>query len=226
MADHLGRTVFPVIGPPGAGKSTALIALEQHLPHLGRFGVRDYGLALAAAGEPLGLMMRDTLLRQELLSNTLVRQGFLHFMDRLPPPVRVIAVEGYPRDEQQCEDLIRATQSRGATVGAFIIVDVPDDLVRERVIRRRICVRCGAPTGELARTRCATCGGALTRRRDDGVARLERRLADYHAMVSALRGYPAVRRRLQVVDGQLPPERVRESLAGLLGPGSVARVQG
>src|SRR5262249_14548555 len=125
MAADLGPAVVPVTGPPGAGKSTALLALDRDHPELARFGVRDYGLRLASQGDPLGLAMRDTLLRQELLTDDLVRREFLHFMAALPRGVRVVAVEGYPRDAAQCRDLLGAVEAIGARVTAFVMVDIP-----------------------------------------------------------------------------------------------------
>ncbi len=98
VSKYIVSRVVPVTGPPGAGKSSALIALQRGSADFARMGVRDYGLDLAARNDPLGLAMRDTLQHQELLSDELVRAEFLHLLDNVPNTVRVVAVEGYPRD--------------------------------------------------------------------------------------------------------------------------------
>lgn len=216
MGDNASLAVVPVTGPPGAGKSTALLALARQHPELARFGVRDYGLHLAAIGDPLGLEVRDPLLRQELLTNAQVRRAFLHFLDATPPGTRTVAVEGYPRDTAQCADLLDVVWSWGADVAAFVVVEIPDDQVRARVAGRRLCVQCGVPAAGAGDTRCAGCGGPFSRRRDDDADRLERRLADYREVSRGPRSYFADRGLLHVVDGLASAEEVRRRLAGVL----------
>ncbi|MFC0436895.1 nucleoside monophosphate kinase [Kutzneria buriramensis] len=217
MSPSAPPVVVAVTGPPGAGKSSALIELGRRAPVLARFGVRDYGLHLAAEGDPLGLVLREPLLRQELLTDELVQEEFLHFLDRAPARAEVVAVEGYPRDERQCDGLLAAVASRGARVGGYVIVDIPDDLARQRVRGRRICVRCGAPTDAMMAVRCGACGGALARRRDDAAGTLDRRLADFRRLSRGPRDYFATRGLLREVDGAQPAERVLADLAGVLG---------
>jgi adenylate kinase len=208
--------VFPVTGPPGAGKTTALLSLDRRYPHLARFGVRDYGLRLAATGDSLGLAMRETLLRQELLSYELVLREFTHFLDHLPPGTRSVTVEGYPRDIRQCRDLMTAVEGRGGRVHAFVVVDLPDSVVRMRVADRWICVRCGLPTNEAIATGCRECGGGVTQRSDDSDVRLEQRLTDYRDVSRQVRTYFDKLDLLRVVDGLRPLEEVCEALAELL----------
>jgi adenylate kinase len=222
MACGFGVAVVPVTGPPGAGKSTALLALDSGLPELARFGVRDYGLLLAAAGDPLGLAMRDALVRQELVSDELVLREFLHFMAALPERVLVVAVEGYPRDTAQCRDLVGAVGAIGARLTAFVVVDVPDEVARARVAGRRLCVRCGTPAAGPAAAACAGCGGPVSRRADDDAGRFDRRLASYREVSQEPRGYFAGLGLLRAVDGTRPSAEVRTCLAGLLGVGMVA----
>ncbi|WP_405003170.1 nucleoside monophosphate kinase [Kitasatospora purpeofusca] len=203
-------------GPPGAGKSTALLALDRHHPDLSRFGVRDYGLRLAAAGHPLGLAMREALLRQELLSNELVRLEFAHFLDQLSTEVGLVVLEGYPRDLPQCDDLLRTALDWGVRVTGFVVVTVPDDVARSRVANRRLCTGCGATTAGPEAAACPACGGAMVRRRDDTAVGFARRLADYHAIVDDLRAYFGERAMLREVDGTRPADEVRAAIRDAL----------
>jgi adenylate kinase len=211
----MGR-IHPVIGPPGAGKTTALIALTEQHPRLARFSVRDYGLALAGAGHPLGLAMRDTLLRGELLANEVVREEFGHFLDHLPAQVESVAVEGYPRDPIQCAHLAEAVEQRGAQLGALALIDVPDDAATRRVASRLICTGCGRPCP--AEGACPACGGAAARRHDDADDHLRRRLREFRALSAAVQPYFRQRNLLWVIDGRRPPEEVRAELAQVLVP--------
>lgn len=208
--------VCPVTGPPGAGKTTALLSLADEHDWLARFGVRDYGLDLAAAGNPLGLAMRDSLLRGRLLANDVVREEFAHFLARLPGGVQVVAVEGYPRDQAQCVDFEKVVEAAGARVGAFVVVDVPDDLVWSRVADRRICAACGRPVPVGPAPGCATCGGPVTRRGDDAMDSLAARLNDFRRLIAEVGAYFDECRLLRLVDGTGSELDVRRKLRNLL----------
>lgn len=193
-----------------------MIALRREYPVLARFGVRDYGLQLAEAGDPLGLEMQDTLLRNELLTNELVLREFIHFLDRVPAEVTSVTVEGYPRDLLQCEDLLSAVEARGDRLAAFVVVEVPDEVVRARVADRRICFQCGLPVEEVVAVTCPDCDGAVIRRSDDDAAKLARRLRDYRRLGEEVRAYFAEHGLLRIVDGLRSPAEVRRDLAALL----------
>jgi adenylate kinase len=216
VRDDQPSAVFSIIGPPGAGKSTALLALAQQCPELARFGVRDYGLRLASARDPVGLAMRGPLLRQELLPNELVLQAFLRFMDDLPAGTRVVAVEGYPRNARQCADLLDCLHDRGSRMAGLVVIEIPDGVARKRVTNRRLCSACGKPTDDLGSVSCPDCGGAIARRLDDAAAWLERRLADYHEVSVWLRAFFAERGLLYLIDGLRGAGEVRAVLAGVL----------
>lgn len=207
--------IYPVTGPPGAGKTTALVSLERAHRRLARFAVREYGLALAEAGHPLGLKMRDVLLRGDLVADDLVQQEFAHFLGQLPAGVESVAVEGYPRDTAQCADLAEAVAAAGGRLAGLVVVDVPDEVVFARVAARRICTSCGLPVPATNAT-CAACGGPAASRHDDALDLLNRRLRDFRTISAQVRSYFARRRLLHVIDGLQSPDRVRGRLEALL----------
>jgi adenylate kinase len=216
VGDGQRPAVFSIIGPPGAGKSTALLALAGRCPQFARFGVRDYGLRLAGAGDPLGLAMRDPLLRQELLPDELVRRAFARFLDDLPPGARVVAVEGYPRNARQCADLLDGLRERGFEMAGLVVIDIPDGVVRQRVTNRRLCSACGKPSDGAGAPTCSDCGGAIARRLDDEDAWLERRLMDYREVSRWLRAFFAERGLLRLIDGLRSAGEVRAALTDVL----------
>ncbi|WP_157640920.1 nucleoside monophosphate kinase [Longispora albida] len=219
MAEPRQLLITPVTGPPGAGKTTALLSLDQQHPWLARFGVRDYGLYLSSIGDPLGLELRDTLLKQELLSNELVLREFVHFLQRVPSSVLAVAVEGYPRDLAQCHDFAQAVQSAGARMAAFVFIEVPDSVARARVAVRRLCLACGLPLDLAVTGACLDCGGPAGRRGDDDTRRFEQRLAEYREVSAPVREHFAERGHLRTVDGQQSSAQVRETLTALLSAG-------
>lgn len=209
-----GVRICPVTGPPGAGKTTGLLSLAKQHRWLARFGVRDYGLDLARAGHPLGLAMRDSLLRGVMLSDALVREEFVHFLHHLPDDVRVVAVEGYPRDQAQSADFFDAVREARALVGGLVVVDIPDELVWARVAQRLICAGCGRPV--QAAGQCPTCAGPVVRRGDDARDRLSQRLRDYRRLSAEVNSYFAERHLLRIVDGTRQEIDVRQALHEML----------
>lgn len=209
--------VHPVTGPPGAGKTTALLALAAQHRWLGRFGVRDYGLELANAGHPIGLRMRDDLVHGRLVPDDLVREQFAHFLRHLAPEVTAVAVEGYPRDLRQCADLAAVVDLVGARLAELILVDVPDEVARDRVANREICTSCGSPVVE-ASTECPSCGGAIAPRQDDAPRLLERRLHDFRTVSVEIQSYFRSRNLLRTIDGGMRggPDAVRTALHAAL----------
>ncbi|MFG2049367.1 adenylate kinase family protein [Micromonospora sp. NPDC048935] len=205
-----------MVGPPGAGKTTALLSLAAVHPSLARFGVRDYGLDLADAGHPLGLELRGDLLRGALLSDRLVRQEFTHFLDHLPKRADVVTVEGYPRDLAQTEDFFEVVRAAGARVAAMVVIDAPDDLLWTRVAQRKICATCGRPVAGDAAIRCPRCGGSVVRRGDDEEERVARRVADYRRLAAEVGEYFGQRDLLRTVDGTRGVAVVREELQEVL----------
>lgn len=210
--------IHPVTGPPGAGKTTAVISLDREHTWLARFGVRDHGLELADREHPLGLAMRDTLLHGQLVSDRLVRELFEHFLDELPAGVEVVAVEGYPRDMRQCADLAEVIALRGHALGELLALDIPDEVVTGRVARRRICVACGAPDSLVSMASCDSCGGPLIRRHDDAAERVTQRLRDYRTVSAEVRSWFGGRGLLHVIDATAGPAEVRTALGAMLLP--------
>jgi adenylate kinase len=67
-----------------------------------------------------------------------------------------------------------------------MLINVPDEVVFERVQARRLCSRCGLDYNLMhhrpaVENCCDVCGGPLEMRSDDRREAIQARLADYHA---------------------------------------------
>jgi adenylate kinase len=213
MTMHL----VPVAGPPGAGKTSTLSEVCRRSVRVARFGVRDYGLKLAHVGNPFGLRMRKTLREGRLLPDEVVRDEFVHFLGSLGEGIDVIAVEGYPRDEAQCRDLVRTADRLGLAIRAYVLLDIPDSLVSHRVRDRYFCDSCGRQPTAPRTTSCSWCASPLRLRSDDDPPRLARRVAEFRRGVAGPVSFFRRESLLHQLDGTKSFNQVRAELENILG---------
>ena len=89
-------------------------------------------------------------------------------------------LDGFPRNARQAEFFLESYDIDGV-----INLDLPDEVVHERVLARRLCAGCGLDWNLLAHRPkvadvCDMCGSALLVRADDNPEALAVRLREYH----------------------------------------------
>lgn len=173
-----GRELVLVTGRPGAGKSTVVRAITARYEDVARFAVRDFGYHLWKLGHPLGVAIRGTLDRYELIEDIDVKAEFEIFLDSLGESTRTVLVESYPRSASQCDALAETLVSGRASIAALVIIDVPASIAASRIARRRLCRDCGASTATDSEV-CRRCGGPLYYRLDDSPDSARTRLSDF-----------------------------------------------
>lgn len=127
------RLIF--IGPPGAGKGTQCgrITNKLHIPHI---STGDMFRAAVKQGTPMGVeaqrfmdagqLVPDEVvigLVRERLSASDVDSGFL--------------LDGFPRTVPQAEALQTTLGELDRALDTVILLEVPDDLIVERIVGRR-----------------------------------------------------------------------------------------
>lgn len=121
------------LGPPGAGKGTqaARLAQEHQLVQLSTGDIlRDHVARGTALGQQAGPLMEAGQLVPDELLIALIR-------DRLADmePVRVI-FDGFPRTQAQAEALDLLLEELGAPVSAVPLLEVPDQVLIDRIVDR------------------------------------------------------------------------------------------
>ncbi len=126
------RLIF--IGPPGAGKGTqaARIVQRYRIPHI---STGDMFRAAVTAGTPLGLeanaFMKSGRLVPDAVTIGLVRERFAQ-----PDTANGFLLDGFPRTVPQAEALDVALSTDGVVLSAVLLLEVPDDLIVERITGR------------------------------------------------------------------------------------------
>ena len=123
-----------IFGPPGAGKGTQAqrIAAEWGIPHI---STGDMLREAVASGSELGRKVREILDRGHLVSDEMI--GDL-MAERLAQPDarKGFLLDGFPRTAAQAGMLDGLVHHAGAPLDRVIMLEVPDDVLLERLLRR------------------------------------------------------------------------------------------
>ncbi len=209
-----------LLGAPGAGKGTNAkkITSEYHLPHIStgdmfREALRDETELgkLAKSYMDKGLLVPDEVtisLVKERLSKDDCKDGFL--------------LDGFPRNLKQAEALEEIGKEINRPINYVIDINVPEEILKDRITGRRVCKKCGAPYHiKTLKPKvdgvCDICGGELMQRKDDNEEALKVRLDEYHHQTEPLINYYSKKGILHTVDGSKDLKEVMADINAILG---------
>lgn len=124
-----------LLGPPGAGKGTqgALIAARQGLP---KFATGDLLRDAVKRGTPIGLKVKATMEAGELVSDDLI-MGVVRDELAKPDAARGVIFDGVVRTIPQAEGVARLLKERGRGIDTVLFFEIPDQVILDRLTRRR-----------------------------------------------------------------------------------------
>ena len=216
-----------LMGPQGSGKGTQSERVRSHL-NLGSVATGELFRSAIKGGTTLGQRIKTIYDRGELIPDDLTIALVDERLDELAqergPDGRLVqgaVYDGFPRTSAQAAALDQALATRGEQVDAVIAIDVPRDVLIERLSGRRVCTNCGRvyhasfdpPMTEGA---CDACGGELVQRADDTPEAVAKRLNLYEAETAPLLERYAGRGLLARVDGDRSIEDVTQSIVEVI----------
>lgn len=194
-----------LLGAPGAGKGTQ-----------GQKLVEDYGIAHISTGDllraavkaqsELGKQAKAYMDAGQLVPDQLVIDLVKERLGQ-PDAQKGFMLDGFPRNIAQAETLDAELKGMGVELDAALLVDVPFDVIVERLSSRRTCRSCGytAPAGTET---CPRCGGEMYQRDDDKPETISKRLDTYQSQTQPLVDYYEGRGILKSVDGNRAVDEV------------------
>ncbi|MFW6114081.1 MAG: adenylate kinase [Actinomycetota bacterium] len=209
-----------LLGPPGAGKGTQAERISElyDIPHISTGDIFRENLK---QGTPLGLKAKEYMDKGELVPDGLVIDIVEDRLSR-PDCGKGFILDGFPRTVAQADALEKILQEMGKPLDAVLNIQVPDQVVVDRLTARRTCSSCGAifhlqnnpPARESV---CDFCGGGLYRREDDKEETVRARLDEYKTKTRPLIDYYREKDLLRDLDGDRGMEEVLEGVRHVLG---------
>jgi adenylate kinase len=198
------------MGPQGSGKGTQARMLCEAFD-LTHISVGDIFRWNVQAHTKLGARVKRIMKRGELIGDDVVEQ-IVHNRLQDHDWNYGFLLDGFPRNAEQAEFFLESYD-----LNAVILLDVPEKVVRDRVMGRRICSACGMDYHLMyhrpeTEGKCDVCDGDLVMRGDDTEEALGKRLADYQEKTLPTLDLFARKELIVKVDGTQGIEEVQKQI--------------
>ncbi len=209
-----------LLGAPGSGKGTQAKNLQDNkgVPHI---STGDMLRAAVAAGTEFGARAKAIMDAGELVSDD-VMLGIIRERLAEPDAADGFILDGFPRTEQQAQDLEDLLADVGAPLDRAILMNVDFSVLMKRLTGRRTCSKTGkllnvyySSQEELDGVTAA--GGELVQREDDNEETISNRLNVYRAQTEPVIGYYEAKGKLATVEAEGSIDEVYERLLAAIG---------
>lgn len=205
---------YVIMGAQGCGKGTQakILAEDFDLVHISvgdmfRWNIQNH--------TKLGARIKRIVAAGELVSDDVVAEIVGRRLSRHDWNYGFI-LDGFPRNATQAEFFLESYD-----IDAVINIDVPDEVVMQRVLSRRLCSNCGLDYNLFLHrpevpNRCDVCGGELVARKDDHEEGIRARLDDFHTKTKPVLDLFARKELIINVDGTQSIDEVQDRIRSQL----------
>jgi adenylate kinase len=170
--------IVVLLGPPGAGKGTQGERIAERLG-IPKIATGDVLRAAVKEGTEQGLAAKAYMDRGDLVPDSVIL-GIMKEVFSSPSTKNGAILDGVVRTVPQADGLSIMLAELGRKVDKYLLFDVPDDELVQRLGGRTVCDSCQTPfKGLEPGTTCSKCGGTLVRRKDDEPESIRNRLKVY-----------------------------------------------
>jgi adenylate kinase len=206
---------YIIMGVQGCGKGTQAKLLKEALD-LVHISVGDIFRWHIQSHTKLGARIKRIMADGQLVPDDVVEEVVKQRLDQHDWNYGFI-LDGFPRNSPQAAFFLESYD-----IDAVLLIEVPDSVVRERILNRRLCPKCGLDYNlifhrpAVANT-CDVCGAVLVARPDDTPEAVHARLQDYHSKTQPILELFRRKELVVVVDGTRSATEVQQALRRQLG---------
>lgn len=181
-----------IFGAPGSGKGTQsdLLVAKYGFRHI---STGDVLRAEIKQGTELGRTAQQFIDKGQLIPDELMIEILASVYDSLCPCEGVI-FDGFPRTIPQAEALKNMLAQRGTEVSAVLQLEVPEEMLTERLLNR----------------------GKTSGRADDNAETIRKRLEVYHSQTAPLAAWYAAEGKLHAIKGYGALEEINAALCEVI----------
>ena len=181
-----------IFGAPGSGKGTQsdLLVAKYGFRHI---STGDVLRAEIRQGTELGRTAQQFIDKGQLIPDELMIEILANVYDSLCPCEGVI-FDGFPRTIPQAEALKNMLAQRSTEVSAVLQLEVPEEMLTERLLNR----------------------GKTSGRADDNAETIRKRLEVYHSQTAPLAAWYAAEGKLHAIKGYGALEEINAALCEVI----------
>jgi len=182
-----------IFGAPGSGKGTQSEKLTERygLHHISTGEVlRDH----IARKTPIGQIAETYITQGQLIPDSLMIRILEEILDNEPKAKSGVILDGFPRTVPQADALKRFFEQRGQELHHVIGLEVPEEELVERMIKR----------------------GQQTGRADDNTDTIKNRLKVYHESTTPLRDYYMQEGKYRAINGHGSVDQIFADIAAVI----------
>ena len=215
-----------LLGPPGAGKGTQAKKLLQEFK-IPQISTGDILRAAVQQGTELGKKAQPLMNAGKLVPDD-VMIGIVEERLKKADCSKGFVLDGFPRTIPQAEALEKVLRKLGCELDRVISLEVPEDVLVERISGRRICPNDGCvyhvlQNPPLRTGYCDKCSTGLIQREDDKEEKVRERLRVYSAMTEPLKARYRKKGLLSEINGVGSPDGIYVEIRRALTPRNNAR---
>jgi adenylate kinase len=206
---------YIIMGVQGCGKGTQAKMLKESLD-LVHISVGDMFRWHIQSHTKLGARIKRIVAEGELVPDDVVEDVVKQRLEQHDWNYGFI-LDGFPRNARQAAFFLESYD-----IDAVLLIEVPDAVVQERILNRRLCPTCGLDYNlifhrpAVANT-CDICGAMLITRPDDTPEAVHARLQEYHTKTQPILELFRRKELVVTVDGTRAAAEVQQDLRRQLG---------
>lgn len=206
---------YVIMGAQGSGKGTQakLLAKDFDLVHI---SVGDVFRWHVQNHTKLGARVKRIVASGQLVPDEVVQEVVQARLELHDWNYGFI-LDGFPRNATQAGFFLESYD-----IDAVILIEVPDDVVYQRILSRRLCSGCGLDYNLIfhrpaVTDTCDVCKRKLVLRADDSPQAVRDRLRDYHEKTKPILDLFRRKEIIVAADGTRAPAAIQEEIRKGLG---------